>query len=265
MKKFFITLLILVALAGTAFFFGWVTFAVPPGSYGVINSKTHGTEPQIVESGQFRWIWYRLIPTNVKISIFRLEQQQFPIDFNSTLPSGDIYAQFVGLGNTDFSYELKGDISFVINPDYLVSLVTINNLENQQDLNNYMQDTANSIKLIILNTLSSGEMDSDRLENILSGKQDAGLEQAIKGRFPEIKDFSFVITTAKYPDFLLYREIRNIYEEFLTKQREVITNSFGQMAENHIESQLLFTELEKYGELLTKYPILLEYLALRGQ
>ncbi|MDR2964836.1 MAG: hypothetical protein LBU88_03575 [Treponema sp.] len=265
MKKFLITLFILIALAGTIFFFGWVTFAVPPGAYGVITSKTHGIDPQLVQSAQFRWVWYRLIPTNVKISVFRLDQKQFPVDYDSTLPSGDIYAQFVGLGNADFSYKLKGDIFLAINPDYLVNLATANNLENQEDLTNYLQDTANSIKLIILNTLSSGEMDSERLENILSGRQDAELEQQIKGRFPEIKDFSFVITTAKIPDFLLYRQIRMIYDDFLTKQREVITASFGQKAESHIEAQLLFAELEKYGELLSKYPILLDYLALQKQ
>jgi hypothetical protein len=48
----------------------------------------------------------------------------------------------------------------------------------------------------------------------------------------------------------------------MDRQREIISASFGRRAESHIEIQLHFMELEGYGELLTKYPVLLDYLAL---
>lgn len=262
MKKFFITLLIIIALSAAAFFFGWANFAVPPGSYGVISSKSHGTDPDIIQAGEFRWIWYKLIPTNVNISVFRLESQRFPINFDSSLPSGDLYAQFIGLNNIDFSYELKGFISFAINPSKLISIASANGINNQEDLDNYMEAVAE--KIINNINLYLSEYGTEELELVLSGMQDINLERKILSRFPEIKDFSFVINTAKYPDFILYTEIRKIYEDFLAEQRTIVTNSFGQRAESNIRTQLHFTELERYGELLTKYPILLDYLALKG-
>ena len=264
MKKFFFTLFILLIIGGIGFFIGWVQLTVPAGSYGVINSKTHGTDPDLVQSGEFRWVWYKLIPTNVQIAVFQLDNVKSPIDFTSSLPSGESYAAFAGLGTSDFSWDLKGEISFTINPEMLISLVEKNNVADQQALDSYLQNMAQDIKVIILRTLSSPDTDSQRLERILSGHPDAEMEREIRNRFPEIRDFSFVITTARFPDFVLYRQVRLLYEEFLAMQREYVTASFSTRAENHIEAQLRFGELERYGELLTKYPILLDYMALTG-
>ena len=86
------------------------------------------------------------------------------------------------------------------------------------------------------------------------------MEKEIHTAFPEISDFTFIIQSAKFPDFVLYRQLRYMYEEFLTRQREYVTSAFGRRAENHIEAQLRFDELQRYGELLTKYPVLLEYM-----
>ena len=250
-----------MVIGATVFFFGWVQFSVPLSSYGVISSKTHGIDPQPVHSGEFRWVWYKLIPTNAQINVFRIEPVKFQIDFSSSLPSGNSYAAFAGLG-ADFSWSLKGDISFSLNPDMLVSAVSTHNLANQQDLDDYLHNVALNIKVIILRTLSSIEIDNLRLEKILSGSPDAEMEREIMNKFPEIRDFSFVIQSAEYPDFILYRHVRFLYEEFLEKQREYVTTTLGRRAETHIEAQLHFDELERYGELLTKYPVLLEYLTL---
>jgi len=263
MRKFFITLLILIALCAAAFFYGWAQFSVPPGSYGVINSKTHGTDPQIVHSGEFRWVWYKLIPTNVQIAVFRIEPARFRVDFNSSLPSGNSYAAFAGLG-ADFSWELKGEISFILDPQALVSVVSKHNLTGQEDLDAYQQDIERKIEVIILRTLSSAGTDSQRLERILATGADAEMEREVKSQFPQINDFSFVIQSARFPDFILYRQVRLLYEDFLTKQREYVAAAFGRRAEGHIETQLRFEELERYGDLLTKYPVLLEYLAMNG-
>jgi len=246
--------------------FGWAQFSVPPGKYGVIYSKTHGIDQKPVQSGEFRWVWYKLIPTNVRISIFSLEQNKYPVDFNSSLPSGETYAAFIGLANADFSWNLKGELSFKLDPQMLISVVSQNNLVTQDDLDAYLQSVDQNIVNLMLRFLSSQGTDSTRLEKLMSGNPDADLEMEIKENYPEICDFSIKIKSAKYPDFVLYRELRLIYENYLSKQREYAVSSFGKRAENHMESQLRFEELEKYGDLLTRYPILLEYLAMeRGE
>jgi len=261
MRKFFSTLFILLLLGGAGFFFGWAQLTVPPGSYGVISSKTHGVDPLVVKSGEFRWIWYKLIPTNVKVAVFNLEQEKYNLNYNSSLPAGDSYAAFAGLG-ADFSWELKGAISFSIDPDSLVDIVEKQKITSQDGLLDYMYDISQNIEVIILRTLASERTDSERIENILSGGKDELMEKEILENYPEIRDFSLTVQSAHFPDFILYRQVRQLYEEFLAKQREYITAAFGRKAESHIQSQLHFDELEKYGELLTKYPVLLEYMAI---
>jgi len=262
MKKFFITLIILLILAGTVFMFGWVQFSVPPGKYGVIVSKTHGIDSKLVRSGEFRWLWYKLIPTNVKIAVFDLEHNRFPVRFNSTLPSSANYASFAGIPNADFSWNLRGEIIFSIDPEKLVMLVTRKDIVNQESLNEYVKNTAKDIEAVILRSLSEIGEDSRRLELVLAGNRDAEMEKEIKENYPEVKDFSLAIHSARYPDFILYSQIRKLYEEFLVTQRETIAASFGSRTESHINSQQNLRELERYGELLTKYPVLLDYMAL---
>ena len=262
MKKFLFNLFILIVIAGAVFLLGWAQFRVPPGAYGIINSKTHGVDPVPVRSGEFRWLWYKLIPTNVNIAVFRLNPVRFNMNFNSSLPSGDSYAAFAGLSGTDFSWELTAAVSFSINPDKLVELAARQNLSNQQELDAYIQEAAQNIEVLIVRSLTSVDTDSERLEKILAGNPDEEMEREIAGRFPEITDFSFNLQSASFPDFVLYRYVRLLYEEFLAKQREVVSSSLGRRAESHIAAQLHFEELERYGELLTKYPVLLDYLAL---
>jgi hypothetical protein len=263
MKKFIITLLILVILGGVAFFFGWAQFTVPPGQYGVIISKTHGIDSQIVRSGEFRWVWYKLIPTNVKIAVFNLEHMKHPINFNSILPSGETYASFVGVTRADFSWSYKGEIAFSLKPEMLVEITKKQNLKDQENLDEYMQRMARDIEFIVLRTL--GDTDNIRIEQIMSGKNDAVLEQEVRDRFPEIRDFSLAVLSVKLPDFTLYRQIRLLYEEYLASQRQAISSIFSRMAESHIETQLRFEELERYGDLLTRFPILLNFLELENE
>jgi hypothetical protein len=186
---------------------------------------------------------------------------RFNLNFNSSLPSGESYASFAGLG-ADFSWELRAAISFSINPDMLISLASKHGLENQADLSAYEQDIAKNIEVIILHTLTSGQTDSQRLENILSGNKDMELEREISREYPEIQDYSFTLQSAKFPDFVLYRQVRLMYEEFLSKQREIVASGFGQRADHIIASHLRIEELERYGDLLTRFPILLNYLTI---
>jgi hypothetical protein len=261
MKKFFISLIILLIIAGAGFFAGWAQFRLPPLSYGVIISKIYGVDPSPVHSGEFRWLWYKLIPTNVQIAVFDLEQKEYPLHLSNTLPSGDTYSSFAGLG-IDFSWEIKASVHFRIDPAFLVTLVKTKNIYDQAGLNVYEQEIAEGIELIILQSLSSGNISGDRLEKIISGNRDMEIENEIKNKYPEIRDFSLVMQTVKFPDFALYSHVRLLYEEFLLKQREYIMTTLGKKAESNIDNQIRFEELSRYGELLTKYPVLLDYLSL---
>jgi len=48
-------------------------------------------------------------------------------------------------------------------------------------------------------------------------------------------------------------------------QKEYASGNIREMVKTRIDSKLHFDELELYGALLTKYPILLEYMALENR
>ena len=261
MKKFFITLFILIILGGRAFFFGWVQLQVPPGAYGIVRSKTHGVDSRVVRSGEFLWLWYALIPTNVEVTVFRVEPVSHRVSAGNTLPSGNTYAAFAGTA-ADFSWEFKASLSFTLKADTLVALVSDTNIGSQDELDTYEQGIAEKMGAFVLRRLSSGEADARQLEEILKIGSSAELERELAGQFPGVSDVSCLVDAAKFPDFALYNQVRSLYEDFIAGQREYASSALLQKAESRIDSRLRFDELEQYGALLTKYPVLLDYLAL---
>jgi hypothetical protein len=261
MKKFLTTLIILIILGGLAFFFGWAQIAVPPGAYGILRSKTHGIDPRLIREGEFRWVWYKLIPTNAEIQVYRLDQVEHAFTVKNSLPSGAAYAAFAGL-TADFSYDISAEISFSIRPDSLVSLLTDHNIGAPEDLDRLEQSLAGDIEAFILQNFGvPGEKTGD-LEEILRTGSSPVLEQSVAARFPQIENIRCRIKTAVFPDFALYRQIQGLFEVYLAQQREYLGGSLREQAANRIDSRLHFDELERYGELLTKYPVLIRYLAL---
>ena len=118
MKKFLVVLLFLALLGGTVFFLGWTHLTVPPGSYGVMQSKTHGLDPEVIRDGEFRWLWYKVLPTNVDVSVFTIGPVRRVIESSGNLSSGDIYAALVGI-TENFSWEVSGEFSFSLKPEAL--------------------------------------------------------------------------------------------------------------------------------------------------
>jgi hypothetical protein len=261
MKKFFITLFILIVLGGAVFFFGWAQMEIPPGAYGIARSKTHGIDPRLIKPGEFRWIWYKLIPTNVEIAVFRLDPVNHNFNARNTLPLGDVYAAFAGTP-VDFSWEISASLSFSVNPDDLSDLVSDSNIGSQDELDAYEQDLAEKIAAFVLGRINSGDANTGELEDLLTTGSSAALEREILNRFPGIGRVSCLVTAAKFPDFVLYDQVRGLYGEFIARQREYVSAALNETAGNRIEARLRFDELENYGALLSKYPILLEYLAL---
>ncbi|GHV13659.1 hypothetical protein FACS189491_08900 [Spirochaetia bacterium] len=261
MKKFFVFLVVLLILGGAGFFLGWAQLTVPPGSYGVLRSKTHGLDSRLIREGEFRWVWYKLIPTNVTIQLFTPNRIEKTFTFRGNLPSGDVYAAFSSL-NADFSYELSANFSFNIDGDALIPLVTEKNLSGQEDLSAYEESLAAEIEAFIRSQLEILEGDEAELKAILNAGSSSRLEDTVKRAFPQARNFSCRIPGAVFPDFVLYRQVRGVYEDFLAKQREYLAAGMEMGVEKQLDSRFRFDELARYGELLTKYPVLLQYLAI---
>jgi len=261
MKKFLVFLLFLLILGGTGFFLGWAQFNVPLGSYGVMRSKMYGTEAELIREGEFRWVWYKLIPRNVEIHVFSPRLVNHSVRTSGSLPSGKLYASLAGL-EADFSWEITGDFSFSIKPDALPSLVVRENITNQQDLEALEDNYARRIETLVLRRLSSFGEDAARMESLLFATFLPELNREIEAAFPDIEKVNCRIQAIRFPDFELYRSVRSLYEEYLARQRRVLETDVIRNAENNMGTRLRLDELEKYGEILTRYPILLQFLAM---
>jgi hypothetical protein len=261
MRKLLGILAIIIILGGAVFFFGWVQLVVPPGSYGVLRSKTHGIDNDLIREGEFRWVWYRLIPTNTAITLFSPVSVERPLEIRGTLPSGEIYAAFVGL-TTDFSYKIEGSFSFSIKADSIPRLMEEEGITGQDDLLAYADKLASSVSLFSSQRLRQYGEDEKKLDDLLHTGFPGSMEAEIRENFPEIDAFSGEIHGVQYPEFDLYHATRSLYEEYLSRQQEFLKQEAVAAANEHISSQLRYDELTKYGELLTKYPLLLYYLAI---
>jgi hypothetical protein len=256
-----LTILILLGIAGACFFLGWAQLQVPPGSYGVIRSKTHGTDDSVVQPGEFRWVWYKLIPTNVTVQVYTLPEPGFPIEIKGELPSGDVYAAMAGL-RTDFSYELKGFVSCSLRPEALPGLVERWNMASQEDLDAYVKKLSPEIESRVRQNLWSYAEKEAALDQIRVSGSIPELEQELKAAFPDIENLAVSLEILRFPDYALYKEVKGLYEDYIADQRQSLSAGLGRMAEETISAKRRFEELSLYGELLSKYPILLNYLAL---
>jgi hypothetical protein len=263
MKKFLFFVILLAALGGTIFFLGWAQLTVPTGAYGVIRSKTHGLDSQIVRDGEFRWIWYKLIPTNAKTSVFTIVPLKRTIKKSGALFSGQIYAAHAGL-ETDFSWEMTGEISFSLKPEHLPEFTARENVSDDDALRQAEQTLAVRVENLVLEKISAfaNNESVEKIESLVLKSSIPGLSNDIEAMMPEIENFNCVIQLIRIPDYSLYRAVRELYHDFIKRQSAVLSLDIAQEAEKRISSRVRMEELSQYGELLTKYPILIQYLTI---
>jgi len=260
MKKALFSLILLCAVAAAVFFLGWAQFSLPAGSVGVLRSKTHGVDGEVILPGKVRWVWYKLIPTNAVVNVFTLNDVQIPIEISGVLPSGDVYSSLVGL-KTDFSFHFSGSLSYRLRAESLPDLAERENFLDQEDLDRYIvrfsRDVDNHLRRFLLWA---------EKEKILQEVQETGtirgLEAEFRKAFPQAELCSCTVKSISFPDLILYNEVRQLYRDYLAAQRREVRDETAAIAAESIKNHRRFDELAVYGELLTKYPILMQYLAL---
>ena len=264
MKKFLFFILFLIILGGAGFFLGWAQLTVPPGSYGVMRSKTHGLDSQVIQDGEFRWIWYKLIPTNTEISVFTLSPVRHSFKSSGSLSSGQLYAQSAGI-DADFSWEISGEIRFNLRPEFLPEISDRENINDQEDLRIIEENITARIENLLVQRLRVYAEDEERFESIILSSSLPELTAEIERQFPQIENLVCTINVLNYPDFALYQSLRALYQDFLAHQSAILSQDVLREAERRVNTRIRLEELAQYGELLTKFPILLEYIAIEQE
>ena len=265
MKKILFTFVFLAILAGVVFFLGWAQLTVPPGAYGVMRSKTHGLESQVIRDGEFLWFWYKVIPTNAKVSVFNIVPVKRSIRSTGALSSGQVYAVLAGL-NADFSWEISGELSFSLKPEYLPELCEREKISDDEGLRKAGESLAARAENLVLERLKSyADTESgEKLESLFFATSFPELNNEIQTKIPEIENVDCIIKLIRLPDYALYQSVKALYHEFLARQNAVLSQDIEREAERRINLRIRMDELTEYGELLSKYPILIQYLAIEG-
>jgi len=250
MKAFLIILVILVVLAGTAFYFGWVQILLPPENYAVVFTKIGGYDDQVIRPGEFSWRWERLIPTNMTLYTFDLHPRTLEVSFEGSLPSGQLYSSILP-ENPDFSLSGNVTIQFGIVPESLPALVAEEKLS-PEALDDFYEAKAEQISNRIMDKLKSATLNQQ-------------MERELAREFPDFKILSLRTETVRVPDLELYDLARQSYKELVeirdrSREEAVARMAVEQVrAENARDQERETLEaLREYGKLLNEYPILLK-------
>lgn len=210
MKKFFISIFILVIFFAVVFYLGWTQFKVKPGQVGIVVSKTDGVDENPVLNGQYSWYWQFLLPSNANLKCFELNPLSCEKTVKGSLPSGQIYTSM--FTNADsFDYNFTFSITLSVSPENLVSLYREKKITNQEDLELYLSGAADTLAQLASNfylqklqTNPSFVLESVRREDIL---RNVKLYQDC----PEVDLLSFALKESKVPDYMLYRKLQGSY------------------------------------------------------
>ena len=263
MKKLLVILPILIILAGVVFYFGWVQIQLPENTFAVIFTKTGGWDDSVTKPGTFVWRWERLLPTNLSIHKFKLAPYTTSVSAMGSLPSGDVYAQVLD-PPPEFSFSLKLSISFTLNPEALPGLVS-DALLSEESYSTWHSEnqeiiTAKASAFIRERSTKSGF--AQQLTNMGAEVSDA-LSEYLESSLPYLNISACTIRGIEVPDFDLYIAAKELYLDLARKRKESLEAALEQISWTESRTQAHFDALQRYGELITQYPSLLDLIELK--
>ena len=208
MKKFLISLFIVVIFAVVVFFIGLAPLRVQPDSFGVLISKTSGIDEKPIMNGEMAWYWELLLPTNVVIKEFSPKPLNVTKTITGELPSGALYAQLFNASD-NFQYRFSFNMSLTVTPENVIELLKQNKISNNDDLQAYLSAAADSVAQLATDYyLKKVYKDPDfRPESVRREQITKNL--SLYEDFPEVELSVFALTDSKYPDYNLYKKLQN--------------------------------------------------------
>ncbi len=248
-----ITLFLFLIAGAAGFYFGWIQFRLNAGEYGIIYTKTRGWEDTVVNNGQFTWRWEALLPTNLTLHIVKPAPQTHIISKTGTLPSGELYGSMVREGET-FNWSYRIGVGYRINPEALPNLYEQG--WGDEGLEAVMTEYKSRLEDTIGRTIGEN-LESEDLKELQKTLQDR-----LSAMDDRVDVLNTVILDWHYPDRALYEEAKNFARENIRKRQQVLAEiEEARLRQLDIEDARI-NLLSRYGELLTAYPVLLDFFAL---
>ena len=262
MKKFIFWLIFLIIIAGVIGYFGWIR--VPENNLALGFSTITGYDTAFMESGKINWRWQKLIPKSYVLKMYKLDTESTEVSVSQPLPSGDLYASDMA-GNPDFTFAVKYATTYKIKEGSLYNMATSGAFGDDGLTSFYaavkekMQNVAASLLAEeMAKALDGGSFSPKALED--------GVKAKIQGQLADVDIISFETVDAKLPDVELYKAAKAKYMENMAKKEALAAQQQEMSAQQEKAKEDLnalidqrIELLKKYGELLTQYPILIEY------
>jgi hypothetical protein len=264
MKKAIAILIFLVLAGGTAFYFGWVQFRLPPGTVGVTFTKTSGWDSEVIEAGEFTWRWEALLPTNFTLHVVDVDPVTVGVSSTGNLPSGALYGGLLE-GSPTFEYEVRFDVTYRIDPEALPRLLEEGAIEGS-DVSAWYDSMNDSIEAQALELVSEAmESVSDASAGERVSRFAESMEDRLSGAVPDVEIVSVLPRRISLPDIGLYREARELYLGAMEARREAIEEAMASTSTGEVLEEARLGTLRRYGEVLSEYPVLLEYFSLGAE
>lgn len=205
MKKFLACLLIIAVFGGFLFFTGWTQRKISSDEVGIVVSKIHGIDPEIVQKGKFTFHKAFWIPGNAEIKKFKLQPCFSESTVSGSLPSADFYK---GDSIYSFDYSFSFSTEIHVNPEDVFNLYSKNKITGSDDLEKYLQLVSREIcqctASFYLTELSRNPGFIPESMTIID------LYKACKfnEKFPDVEIDALALKTSKIPDYTLYNLAR---------------------------------------------------------
>ncbi len=263
MRKFMISLVLLLIAGGTVFYFGYVPFRIGKGNYGVVYTKTNGWNHPVIIPGEFHWFWQGVFPTNLKYFQISLSRRDTAVNLQGTLPSGETYSDYSETAE-DFSYTVKASVSYTLDPHVLPDLLSSHKVETSVDFNAEALSLSDLYQRLDARIMSTAD---DSLQAILKkgvnylsgGEYRQELEKALQTAVPELGDLEVIVKSFTFPDVDLYNSVRSNYIAYLNRNNELTLTAMQTASSVKAKELSRIEVLKEYGALLEEYPVLMDY------
>lgn len=261
MKKFLISMFILIIFAGAIFFIGWGQFAVPAGSYGVMVSKTSGISQKTIVPGEFCWFWERLLPTNTSMRIFSIIPVTRTTTISGELPSADIYSPMLE-GSPNFSYKFSVQTELMMKSNYLPNFVRRTDAKENEQLQEYLNQQGDLIAQEVIQYILSKSLDNaNNLMLLATDTEELKAGINAESKFKDLEISNITVKTAQMPDTELYNIAKASYAEFQAKVKQSLTELTKNQSTITANDYLQIERFARWGKILQEYPILIDFLA----
>ncbi|MBU0935299.1 MAG: hypothetical protein KKI09_04175 [Spirochaetes bacterium] len=261
LKKLVASLIILTLLAVAVFLLGWLPLRVQPGRHSVVVSKINGVRETVLSPGQFFWTAEALLPTNLKVYSFAPVSSEQRVQVSGELPSAAVYSEFLA-GQPDFSWEVSLRIAAGIRPQSLPTLVSQFGITDEAALRAYLDTELVRAAEDVRSLLIAAASDPARIQELLEGSLSADFIELIQQLRPQLQVQEATVVSARVPDLAIYHSARDLYNQYIHSYQALVEPALAAASSRAVEDQVRMTSLRRYGELLTEFPVLVEYLAL---